>query len=302
MRARFIPLLLLALVGGAVSGWTQDMEPRAYSKTPIGMNFAVAGYAYSEGGLATDPAIPLEDAHLEIHTAFTAYVRSFGLLGRSCKADVVVPYAWVSGDAIFAGQPRSRKVEGFADPRFRFAMMFIGAPAMTLKESREYRGNFVMGGSVQVAAPLGQYDKGRLVNIGGNRWWVKPELGASRSLGKFDAELAFATTIFTDNDDFLGQTREQDPIYSGQAHLVYSLRPGLWLAVDGVYYTGGRTRVNGIRGNDLQENTRVGLTLAIPVNKNNSLKFYAGTGVVTRTGTDFDTIGIAWQTRWGGGL
>jgi len=155
---------------------------------------------------------------------------------------------------------------------------------------------------VQVAAPLGQYDKGRLVNIGANRWWVKPEIGASRSFGKFDAELAVATTVFTDNDDFLGQTREQDPIYSAQAHLVYTFRPGLWLAVDGVYYTGGRTTVNGVRGDDLQENTRIGLTLALPVNKNNSLKLYAGTGVITRTGTDFDTIGIAWQTRWGGGL
>jgi hypothetical protein len=301
MPARRI-ILLLALAGSATSVRAQDMEPRAYSKTPVGINFAVAGYAYSEGGLATDPAVPLEDAHLEIHTAFLAYVRSFGLFGKSCKADVVLPYVLLSGDALFNGQPRSREAEGFADPRFRFSMMFLGAPAMTLKELREYPGNFVMGASVQFAAPLGQYDKDRLVNIGGNRWWVRPELGASRSFGKFDAEVAFATTFFTDNDDFLGQTREQDPIYSAQAHLVYSFRPGLWLAADGVYYTGGRTTVNGTRSDDLQENTRFGLTLALPINKNNSLKLYAGTGVITRTGTDFDTVGIAWQTRWGGGL
>jgi len=226
MPARRI-ISLLVLAGTVVSAWAQDMEPRAYSKTPVGMNFAVAGYAYSEGGLATDPAVPLEDAHLEIHTALMAYVRSFGLFGKSCKADVVLPYVLLSGDALFNGQPRSREVEGFADPRFRFSMMFLGAPAMTLKELREYQGNFVMGASVQVAAPLGQYDKDRLVNIGGNRWWVKPELGASRSFGKFDAELAVATTIFTDNDDFLGQTREQDPIYAFQGHLVYTFRPGL---------------------------------------------------------------------------
>jgi len=294
--------LLLALAAGAAKAFAQDMEPRAYSKTPIGMNFAVAGYAYSEGGVATDPSVPLEDAELTVHTSFLAYVRSFGLFGKSCKADVIVPYAVVSGDALFAGQPRSREVEGFADPRFRVSMSFLGAPALTLKELREYEGNFVMGASVQVAAPLGQYDKGRLVNIGGNRWWIKPELGASRSFGRFDAELAVGTTFFTDNDDFLGQTRAQDPIYSLQAHLVYTFRPGLWLAVDGVYYTGGRTTVDGVRGDDLQENTRLGLTLAVPVNKNHSIKLYAGTGVVTRTGSDFDTIGIALQTRWGGGL
>lgn len=292
----------LAWGAAAATASAQDMEPRAYSKTPVGMNFAVAAYTYSEGGVATDPSIPLEDAELTVHGSILAYVRSFGLLGKSCKADVILPYAWVSGDAIFAGQPREREVEGFADPRFRFSMNFLGAPALTLQELREYQGNFVMGASVQVAAPLGQYDKDRLVNIGGNRWWVKPELGASRSFGKFDAELALAATIFTDNDDFLGQTREQDPIYSAQAHLVYQFRPGLWLAANGVYYTGGRTTVNGARGDDLQENTRIGLTLALPINKYNSIKVYAGTGVITRTGSDFDTIGIAWQTRWGGGL
>ena len=295
-------VLVLGLIGSAGPAFAQDMEPRAYSRVPVGMNFAVAAYAYSEGGLATDPAVPLEDAELTIHSAILAYARSFGLFGKSCKADVILPYVVLSGDALFAGQPRSREAEGFADPRFRFSMNFLGAPALTLKELREYQGNFVMGASVQVAAPLGQYDKDRLVNIGGNRWWVKSELGASRSFGKFDAELALAATVFTDNDEFLGQTREQDPIYSAQAHLVYSFRPGLWLAANGVYYTGGRTTVNGARGDDLQENTRIGLTLALPINKYHSLKLYAGTGVITRTGTDFDTVGIAWQTRWGGGL
>ena len=289
-------------LGAAASASAQDMEPRAYSRVPVGMNFAVAGYAYSEGGLATDPAVPLEDAELTLHSAVVAYARSFGLLGKSCKADVVLPYVLLSGETLFNGQPFKREAEGFADPRFRFSMNFVGAPALTLQELREYEGNFVMGASVQVAAPLGQYDKDRLVNIGGNRWWIKPEVGASRSFGKFDAELALAATIFTDNDDFLARTREQDPIYSVQGHLVYTFLPGLWLAVDGVYYTGGRTTLDGRRGDDLQENTRFGLTLAVPINKNNSIKLYAGTGVMTRTGSDFDTIGIAWQTRWGGGL
>src|SRR5262245_46659909 len=101
-----------SLLSVAWPTFAQDMEPRAYSKTPVGMNFAVAGYAYSEGGLATDPAVPLEDAHLEIHAALVAYARSFGLFGKSCKADVVLPYILLSGDALFNGQPRSREAEG----------------------------------------------------------------------------------------------------------------------------------------------------------------------------------------------
>jgi hypothetical protein len=60
--------------------------------------------------------------------------------------------------------------------------------------------------------------------------------------------------------------------------------------------------VNGVENSDLQNNTRFGATLAFPVNLRNSIKCYASTGVSTRTGSDFDTIGIAWQYRWGGGL
>ena len=293
---------LLALAMAGSSGFAQDMEPRSYVNTPVGMNFAIAGYTYSEGDVVTDPSVPLEDAEIQVHGAVLAYVRSFSFFGRSSKADVVLPYAWVSGDALFAGQPRSRKVEGFGDPRFRFSVNFWGAPALTLEELRERRESLVIGASVQLTAPLGQYDTDKLVNIGANRWSVKPELGASKAFGKFSAEVALGAKLFTDNDEFLGQKREQDPVYSAQAHLVYQFRPGIWLAADGVYYTGGRTTVGGVRGDDLQENTRVGLTLSLPVNKRNSIKLFGGTGVITRTGGNFNTIGVLWQTRWGGGL
>ena len=46
----------------------------------------------------------------------------------------------------------------------------------------------------------------------------------------------------------------------------------------------------------------LGLTVALPINRRQSLKLYYSSGVVTRTGTDFDTIGGAWQYRWGAGL
>jgi hypothetical protein len=46
----------------------------------------------------------------------------------------------------------------------------------------------------------------------------------------------------------------------------------------------------------------VGLTVAIPINRHNSLKLYGSTGAMARVGGEFDTVGIAWQYRWGGGL
>jgi hypothetical protein len=110
-------------------------------------------------------------------------------------------------------------------------------------------------------------------------------------------------TFYTNNGDFFGgNTLQQDPLYSVQAHVSYDFGRGVWGAVDGTYYLGARTTINGISENNMQENSRVGVTFALPVNKHNSIKLYVSTGLSTRTGSSFTTGGIAWQYRWGGGL
>jgi hypothetical protein len=283
--------------------YAQELEPRAYGNAPVGLNFLIVGYGYSEGGVVADPSIPLTNASIDIHSTVVAYARSVDMWGRSAKFDVTLPYASLSGTADFAGQPREREVSGLGDPRIRISINLQGAPAMSLQEIAGYRQDLIVGASLQVWVPVGQYDSDKLVNIGTHRWAVKPELGISKASGPWTLELAGAVAFYQDNDNFLdGQTREQDPIYSVQAGVTYSFRSGAWLAVSGTYYTGGRTTVEGEKGDDLQENSRLGATLSLPVNRRNSIKVYAHTGVSTRTGSDFDVGGIAWQHRWGGGL
>ena len=92
--------------------------------------------------------------------------------------------------------------------------------------------------------------------------------------------------------------RTQDPVYSVQAHVIYGFYSGVWVALDGTYFTGGRTSVNGVPDNDRLSNSRGGLTVAFPVDRSNSIKLYASNGVSTRTGSDFHTLGLAWQYRW----
>jgi hypothetical protein len=300
MLNKYLCLLLILLL--AADAGAQALEPRFYSNAPIGMNFAIAGYVYSSGNLSFAPSLDLENAELDMHSAVLAYARSGSLFGKSAKVDVAVPYASLSGTAIQAGSPVSRDVEGFADPQFRGSVNFIGAPALTLEEFRDYRQHFVMGASFKATAPFGQYDDDKLINVGMNRWSFAPELGMSRSFGPLIIELAGAVTLYTDNDDLKGQTLEQDPLYSAQGHAVYTFPRGTWFAFDATYYAGGRTTVGGIEKDNFQKNSRMGVTLAFPVNKRNSIKLYSSAGVSTRTGSDFDTYGIAWQSRWGGGL
>ena len=263
------------------------------------MNFILAGYAYSSGGVLFDPSVPLENANIKIHGSVLAYARSVKIGGMSGRIDMVVPYAWLSGTADFQGQPVSRVVSGLADPRIRFTLNLLGAPPLNLAGFKDYRQNFILGVSLQVLFPASQYDPDRLVNIGTNRFTFKPELGVSKKIGPLFAELSGGASFYTVNDEFYqGKTRSQEPIGFLQGHAVYTFKGGIWAAMDGTYYWGGRTTVDDVEGNDLQKNSRFGFTLAIPVNIRNSLKLNYSTGVSTRTGSDFDLFGLAWQYRW----
>jgi hypothetical protein len=298
--ARFV---ILVFPGVPFVSSAQELEPRAYSNAPVGLNFLIAGYAYSEGGVAVDPSVPLDDAAINLHSGLFAYARSFALGSKSAKFDLVAAYAGLSGTATFAGEPRERETSGWADPRLRISVNLFGAPALTLPQMPTYKQDLIVGFSLQIGAPLGRYDEDKLINLGTNRWWAKPEIGLSKSFGRWIAEFAAGAAFYGDNDNYLGDhERTQEPIYSAQGSMVYSFPSSMWVSFGATYYVGGRTTVDGVRGADLKENTRFGVTLAVPVNPRNSIKFHASTGVATRTGSDFDTAGIAWQYRWGGGI
>lgn len=291
-------LVLVPAVAGA-----QELEPRAYSNAPVGLNFFIAGYAYSEGGLSTDPSSPLQDAQLNINTGAIAYARSLDLWGKSGKVDIILPYSQLAGNALAAGQLVERHVSGFGDPRFRVSVNLYGAPALSMQEFAAYHPDLVVGASIQVSAPGGQYDPSKLVNIATNRWSIKPDVGFSKPFGAFTLDLTAGVIYYTNNDDYFGgKSRDQDPIYTVQTNLSHNFGAGVWAALGATFYRGGETTVNGVRNNDELSNSRAGVILALPVDRHHSIKFNASSGVYTRTGTDFNTYGIAWQYRWGAGL
>jgi hypothetical protein len=294
-------MVIIVLAAGATVE-AQDLEPRAYANAPVGLNFLMLGYGYSQGDVAFDSSAPIEDAKLTVHGAILAYVRALDVWGRAGKLDVVLPYGWVSGKATVGGQPREREVSGLGDPRVRFSVLLYGAPALSLPEFARYTPDLIVGASLAVTAPLGQYDSDKLVNLGTNRWSVKPELGISKTLGSFTLELDTSVTFYTANDDFLGgRTLKRDPVYAVQGHAIYQTRWGGWAAVDATYFAGGRTTIDRERGEPLQS-VRLGATIAIPLDRRNSVKLHGSTGAISRVGGKFDTVGFAWQYRWGAGL
>jgi hypothetical protein len=291
----------IALLGATVAQ-AQDAEPRSYSNTPIGLNFLIAGALYSRGKMAFDPDLSIADANFHSEAGLLAYVRSFDFAGQSAKFDAIVPTASFNAWGLVDGQPREREMSGLGDPRFRVSVNLIGAPAMSAKEFANYRQDLIVGVSLQVSAPFGQYDSSKLLNLGNNRWSFKPELGISKAIGPWTFELAPSMTFFTDNTDFFGGNNfSQAPIYAVQAHAIYTFQSGIWMALDGLYFAGGRTTLNGVKGDNEQAISRAGLTVALPIDRQNSVKLSASTGITSRTGSELTAVGIAWQYRWGDG-
>ena len=300
MKLRWTCVLLCAI---ALPSEAQELEPGAYSISPVGLNILVATYNWSGGDLSFDAALPVEDAEATINTAVAAYVRSVNVFGRSGNVGMIVPYSVGHIQGSYIGEFTEVDRSGFRDPAVRFAVNLYGAPAMDGKGFASYRQKTNVGMSLVAALPLGEYDDTKLINLGSNRFSFKPEIGLSRALGKWTLELYGGVWLFTDNEDFYGgKTREQDPIGSAPIHVLYTFRPRLWIAVDGNFYSGGTTTVDGRRNLDLQKNSRAGATFSFSLGARQSVKVAFSRGAYTTIGADFTTLVAGYQILWGAGL
>ena len=294
--AAALTVFLLPLLAAA-----QTMDPRAYANLPVGLNFLLAGYTYVEGEVGFDASSPLQDGRTRVHALPVGYVRSLDVFGNAGNIALIVPFVDLTATASLNGTTEARReVSGLGDPTLRLAVNFYGAPPLRPAEYAAWRQDLIVGASLAVTAPLGQYDKDRLVNIGTNRWSMKPELGVSQGLGEWTFELAAGVTWFSENDEFFnGNTREQDPLYSLQAHVTRQLGARAWGAFSLTYFDGGRTSINGVEQGEKLGGTRLGLTFSLPVDRQNAVRLSAHGGLSARTGSDFKGVAALWQHAWG---
>jgi hypothetical protein len=291
-------LLVALLESPAVS---QELEPRSLVNAPVGMNFLVVSAGYLSGNLLLEPSLPIEDGKAKLGTLGLGYFRSIDFFGMAGRVGLVVPSATGSWEANFAGNDTSTTRTGFGDPILKLYVNFIGSPALTMGEFRSYRQSTVVGASLGVTAPLGQYFPERLINLGTNRWSFAPRLGASKFLGRWLIEGYASAAFYTTNDDFYGgQTLQQDPFYDVQAHAVYGIRGAdLWAAGSVGYGWGGRSTIDGVPKSRI-ENVRISGVLRLPLARGHGLKLVYVNGLKTALGSDFDTFQLAYQYTWGG--
>jgi hypothetical protein len=296
MRLGRVAGIGLSLLTASVAH-AQELEPRAYSPSPLGTTFVMTGFGRSEGGILLDPSLDVDNVRADLWIATPGFGYTFGLAGRQARLLAIFPIAWgrVAGDVGL--QPQHQDLAGLADPRIKLSVGLAGAPALTLEEFAKAPRRLALGASVTVMPPLGQYDSRQLVNLGYHRWGFKPEMGFSYPTGRWTIDGSAGVWLYTTNESYYpgNAQREQNPVVALQGHVSYALPHRAWLAVNGTWFAGGETRVDRALNPDEQRNTRLGATLSIPIARQQSLKFIYSTGTTTRRGSDFDTFSVTWQ-------
>lgn len=289
------------MLHGSGPASAQELELRTYANAPVGMNFIAAGYGRSAGNVLLDPSLPIEDLDADLDVLFLRYTRTLSLFGKASKVKVLLPYSRGRWTGKLEGVPRERELAGPGDALLSLEVNFVGAPALRPAEFRDYRQRTIVGASLRLTVPTGEYDSARLINLGSNRWTARAELGVSRALGSWVVELSGNAWLYRDNDNFFGgNTLSQDNFYALKGHAIHNLRPGFWMGLGLGYGTGGRTFVNDDPRNTAQRNWRFGGTLVYPLGPRDGLSFTFVSGTARGAGADFDVLSLAYQHAWGG--
>ncbi len=292
----------LALAGavvllGSASANAQELDVRVFSAAPIGTTIVLASAGGSRGSILFDPAVGVADVQADLRIFTPGFGYTFNLAGRQARILVVAPFVEgaIAGNVHAQGQRQD--LRGFADPRIKLSVGLWGGPALTAAQLASAPRRGVVGASVTVMPPIGQYRTTQLVNLGYHRWAVKPELGVTRPIGRWTIDAATGVWLFTANRAYYPGhlVKEQDPLFSVQGHVSYTFQNRIWAAAHGTWFAGGETRTAGVVNPDLQRNTRVGATVSFPMGRAQSLKVVFSTGATTRRGTDFDNLSVTYQ-------
>lgn len=282
----------------AAASIAQELTPRSYWPAPKGTKVAILGYSFSRGDVVTDPSLPVVGVDSRINASVFGYLQILNLWGRTAHAVVEVPYLWGTTVGDVADEPRRRDFSGLGDLGVTLSVNLLGAPSMTPADFQELRENphAILGASVKVLTPTGDYEKDKLINVGANRWAVKAELGYIVPIkANWLLELELGAWVFGENDEFLGVTREQRPVVGTQLHVIRRFKPGFWASLDLTYFQGGRSIIDGELAADLQRNSRLGGTIVVPFLGRHAIKVGYSTGVVTESGGDYSSFLLSYQ-------
>jgi hypothetical protein len=286
---------------------SQDLAPRAYVITPVDWNAVILTYSFYNGGILFNNTVPITDATSTTNVSVFSYYHALRFFGRSANITASLPYGVAHLQGKFIDNETKLYRSGLLDSSFRFSVNLKGGPAMSREEFQSWQQKTILGVSLKVVAPTGQYDGAKLINNGANRWAFKPEFGYSERWGHWVLDGYAAVWFFTANPEFFShnafvpgiQSQSQKPVGAFEAHLSYDVKQRLWFSLDANSWLGGRTSLNSVENlQTFQTSSLIGATASVPLSKHQSLKIsYSHTDYV-RFGGDYQNVSMAWQYSW----
>ncbi len=292
--------LYIGLFHLSIAVFAQEMEPRSYSVVPVGLHASQLSYTFSGGDVVSGLNSPLQDVNINASIISLGYVQTFAIFNKLGRIAIGMPYVFLNGTAKAYGMDTAATRSGFGDARIKFGVNLLGSPVLAPKDFQRFEEHTVLGTSIVISVPIGQYYRDKLINIGSNRWGIKPEIGASHRQGRLFYEAYAGVWFFTENDQYYNNTTlGQKALFSFQAHVDYTFKHGKYLALNGGFADGGGTYLNDIERPDQQSNWRIGTTFSTPVfDVHQSIKLMFNTGVVTRSGQNYTAVTFAYQYNW----
>ena len=287
----------------------QDLAPRAYNLTPLHANAVTVTYGFYDGALLFNGVVPVNHATGKYNVPVLSYYHSFKMFGHFANITASLPYAAGHFNGDFEKVPEGIYRSGLLDSTYRLAVNLKGGPPLEASEFHKWHQKTLIGVSLKVVAPTGQYDQTKLINWGANRWAFRPELGYSERWGKVVLDAYAGVWFYTtnpnyfDHNSFVPGTQEQSekPIGAFEGHLSYDWKLRTWVSLDGNFWFGGVTSLNGIANQETrQTGSRIGVTGSVKLDKHQSLKLSYSAGAYERFGGDYQSVSFAWQYSWVG--
>jgi hypothetical protein len=278
---------------------------RAYVITPIHANAVTLTYSFYDGSVLFDGVVPITGATARINLSVLTLYHSLRFFGRPANITASLPYGVGNFHGTVVGA-EANAYSGMLDAAFRFSVNLLGARAMDVRDFSKWKQKILLGATLKIVAPTGQYDPTKLLNYGEIAGLSSQKSGCP-NVGITGYSTHGAGWFFTTNSEFFSHnqynpgvtTQSESPVAAFEGHLSYDVKPRFWASLDGNFWYGGQTKLNGVESpNTLQKNSRVGGTVSVPVNRHQSLKFSYANGAYIRYGGNYQSISLAWQYSW----
>ena len=230
---------------------------------------------------------------------------AFNIAGGSADLDVSVPVTGFFPPGVTPGSSFSQSSSGFADPTIQLDVNIFGTPPLKSGvDLLNYEPTWTFDAAVMLGIPVGNYDGDKLVNMGLNRWFGRLALPFKYHFGVFDRghmssiEIIPSVWLFGENDDFVGQKLENDPLWQLEAHLTHDFTVGFFGSLDLLYRGGFQSEINGAGVGDELKVGNLGFTLNYQVTDNITVRTGFSSNVFGDDDLDNSIIRMQFVYAW----